>query len=122
MSHGASPDPIGLADPVLAQRVAEQMQALATPSRLRLLACLHQAPRSVGELSDAVEMEASAVSHQLRILRGLGFVAGQRDGKRVVYRLHDEHISQLLAEAMSHAEHLQLSAASRTGIAAIAAT
>ncbi len=83
------------------------MQALAAVSRLRILASLHDAPRSVSEISAAVEMEASAVSHQLRLLRNLGLVAGKRDGKRVIYRLHDDHIRQLLCEAISHVEHLQ---------------
>lgn len=108
MSHGARPDPADLSDPALAQLVADQMQALATPSRLRILACLYERPHSVGEISEAVAMEASAVSHQLRVLRGLRLVAGRREGKRVVYGLHDEHVGQLLAEAMSHVDHLRL--------------
>lgn len=53
-------------------------------------------------------METSAVSHQLRVLRDLGLVTGRREGQRVVYRLYDEHVSQLLGEAMSHVEHLRL--------------
>ena len=102
------PDPARLGDPALARSVADQMQALATPSRLRILGCLYEGPRPVGELSEAVSMEASAVSHQLRILRSLGLVTGRRDGRRVIYSLHDEHVGQLLAEAMSHVEHLRL--------------
>ena len=43
------------------------MQALATGSRVRILACLREAPRSVGDLVEALEMEQSAVSHQLRL-------------------------------------------------------
>ncbi len=112
MSHGRDPDPLELADPRLARQVSETMHALATPSRLRILACLYEAPCSVSELSLAVGMEASAVSHQLRILRHLGLVVGERDGRRVVYQLHDEHVGQLLAEAMSHVEHLRLGLAS----------
>jgi DNA-binding transcriptional ArsR family regulator len=112
VSHGREPDPIDLADPRLAEQVSETMHALAAPSRLRILSCLYHAPRSVGELSLAVGMEASAVSHQLRVLRHLGLVVGDRDGRRVVYRLHDEHVGQLLAEAMSHVEHLRLGLAS----------
>lgn len=84
------------------------MQALATGSRLRILASLYEQSRSVGELSRSVEMETSAVSHQLRILRDLGLVTSRREGQRVVYRLYDEHVPQLLSEAMSHVEHLRL--------------
>lgn len=84
------------------------MQALATPSRLRILACLYQGPTSVGEISAAIGMDGSAVSHQLRILRHLGLVSGERDGRRVNYSLHDHHVGQLLEQAMSHVEHLRL--------------
>jgi DNA-binding transcriptional ArsR family regulator len=108
MSHGATPDPGELLDPRAARQVAETMHALATPSRLRILACLHAGPRSVSEISAAVGMDGSAVSHQLRILRHLGLVTGERDGRRVNYSLYDHHVAQLLEQAMSHVEHLRL--------------
>lgn len=108
MSHGGTPDPGELIDLQLAAQVAETMQALATPSRLRILACLHEAPASVSEISEAVGMDGSAVSHQLRILRHLGLVTGEREGRRVNYSLYDHHVAQLLEQAMSHVEHLRL--------------
>ena len=95
-------------DARLAVQVAEQMQALGTASRLRILGCLRDGPRSVGELASAIGMEQSAVSHQLRVLRHLSWVTGTRDGRRVVYELHDDHVGQLLDEAISHIEHLHL--------------
>lgn len=84
------------------------MQALATPSRLRILGRLQEDPCSVSALAEAVGMEASAVSHQLRVLRHLGLVAGRRDGRRVVYALHDDHVGELLGEAIAHVEHLHV--------------
>ena len=108
MSHGAATNPADLLDRDLAGQVAETMQALATPSRLLILARLYEGPCSVSELTAAIGMEGSAVSHQLRILRHLGLVVGQRDGRRVVYELHDEHVGLLMEEAMSHVEHLRL--------------
>jgi ArsR family transcriptional regulator, nickel/cobalt-responsive transcriptional repressor len=108
VSHGADPDPGELLDLGVARQVAETMQALATPSRLRILACLHEGPASVSEISAAVGMDGSAVSHQLRILRHLGLVSGEREGRRVNYSLHDHHVAQLLEQAMSHVEHLRL--------------
>ena len=47
-------------------------------------------------------MEPSAVSHQLRLLRHLGLVTGHRDGRRVVYDLYDDHVGELLEQAISH--------------------
>lgn len=108
MSHGLSPDPTELLDRALAEQVAETMQALATSSRLRILARLCSGPCSVSELSEALGMEGSAISHQLRILRHLGLITGTREGRRVLYALHDEHVGLMLEEAMSHVEHLRL--------------
>ncbi len=84
------------------------MQALATPSRVRILGRLRESPASVGELAQAVEMEQSAVSHQLRILRHLGIVIGDRRGRTVVYALHDTHVADLLDQAVYHIEHVRL--------------
>ncbi|MPZ70857.1 MAG: metalloregulator ArsR/SmtB family transcription factor [Actinobacteria bacterium] len=92
----------------LARDVAQTVQALSTPSRVRILACLVKSPCTVGELAGEVEMEQSAVSHQLRILRHLGFVVGERHGRWVHYRLHDEHIATLLEEAVYHVEHVRV--------------
>ena len=99
---------VGLLDVDTARQVAETMQALATGSRVRILACLREAPRSVGDLADALEMEQSAVSHQLRLLRHLGLVVGERTGRRTVYALHDSHVGDLLEEAVFHVQHLRL--------------
>jgi DNA-binding transcriptional ArsR family regulator len=84
------------------------MQALAAPSRLRILGRLRTGPCSVGELAEAVRMEQSAVSHQLRVLRHLRLVVGERAGRRVVYALHDSHVAVLLDEATYHIEHVRL--------------
>jgi DNA-binding transcriptional ArsR family regulator len=108
VSHGAAANPADLLDRDLAGQVAETMQALATPSRLRILARLYEGPCTVNGLSDVLGMEGSAVSHQLRILRHLGLVVGERDGRSVLYSLHDDHVGLLMEEAMSHVEHLRL--------------
>jgi ArsR family transcriptional regulator, nickel/cobalt-responsive transcriptional repressor len=120
MSHGvqgraSARGPLTLQD---AQQVAETMQALATPSRVRILALLREGPASVGDLAQAVEMEASAVSHQLRMLRHLGLVVGERAGRQVIYALHDDHVASLLDEAVFHAEHLRLGHAAPVRVAA----
>jgi DNA-binding transcriptional ArsR family regulator len=98
-------------DQALASEVAEQMQALGTASRLLILARLREGGRSVGEIAAEVGMEQSAVSHQLRVLRHLGWVARERQGRRIVYSLHDGHVAELLDQAIFHIEHLRLAAA-----------
>jgi len=101
--------------------VAETMQALAAPSRVRILSRLAVASCSVGELARDVEMEQSAVSQQLRVLRHLGLVVGEREGRQVVYGLHDDHVQALLTEAISHTEHLRLGLAARPAGRAVVA-
>lgn len=88
--------------------VASTLQALATPSRLYILARLQEGPCAAGELADAVGMEQSACSHQLRLLRNLGLVTGERRGRSIVYSLYDNHVAELLEQALYHVEHLRL--------------
>jgi DNA-binding transcriptional ArsR family regulator len=107
MSHGGHSDPGDLLDLGLARQVAETMQALATPSRVLILGRLHAGPCSVNDLAAAVGMEPSAVSHQLRVLRHLGLVTGRREGRQVRYDLYDDHVGELLEQAISHVEHVR---------------
>lgn len=107
MSHGAGADRTFLSADT-ARSVAETMQALATPSRVRILSRLGAGPCSVGVLAREIAMEQSAVSQQLRVLRHLGLVVGERAGRQVIYALHDDHVRALLSEAVSHTEHLRL--------------
>ncbi|MCM1946591.1 metalloregulator ArsR/SmtB family transcription factor [Streptomyces sp. G2] len=95
-------DAVGTAD------VAATLQALATPSRLYILARLQEGPCAVGDLAEAVGMEPSACSHQLRLLRNLGLVTGERHGRSIVYALYDNHVAELLDQALYHVEHLRL--------------
>jgi ferredoxin len=87
-----------------AERVAGAMHALAAPNRVRIIARLRERPWSVTELAAAVEMEQSAVSHHLRLLRDLGLVVFYRRGRRVIYALHRKQIRLLLEEAFGHVE------------------
>jgi ArsR family transcriptional regulator, nickel/cobalt-responsive transcriptional repressor len=89
-------------------KVATTLQALSTPSRLLILARLREGPLPATELAAEVGMEQSACSHQLRLLRNLGLVVGERRGRSVVYALHDHHVAELLDQAVYHVEHLRL--------------
>jgi DNA-binding transcriptional ArsR family regulator len=120
VSHGHDAD-LSFLDAETAHVVAETMQALATPSRVRILSRLGAGPCSVSELTRDVEMEQSAVSQQLRVLRHLGLVVGERRGRSVIYALHDDHVGVLLAEAVSHAEHLRLGLSARPSEQALSA-
>jgi DNA-binding transcriptional ArsR family regulator len=103
-------------DATTAKSVATTLQALATPSRLLILATLREGPATVGTLSLSIGMEQSAVSHQLRLLRNLGLVEGERHGRNIVYSLYDDHVAELIDQAVYHTEHLHVGAGDkRTG-------
>jgi DNA-binding transcriptional ArsR family regulator len=89
-----------------AERIARTMAGLSTASRVRILVRLRQGPSTVSGLTGAVGMTQPAVSHQLRILRDLGMVVGRRDGRQIVYSLHDAHVARLLDESIRHVDRL----------------
>lgn len=80
MGHGVEGRnrPSAPLDSQAAAQVASTLQALATPSRLMILTQLRNGPLPVTDLAEAIGMEQSAVSHQLRVLRNLGLVVGDR--------------------------------------------
>jgi len=80
------------------------MQALATPSRVRILGRLRESACSVGELAEAIGMEQSAVSHQLRLLRSMRLVRSRRDGRHIYYTVDDDHIATLFAHGLDHVQ------------------
>jgi len=88
--------------------IAELMQALATPSRVRLLYAIREGEAGVGELAAAAAITPSAASQQLRILRHLRFVTARRAGRSIFYRLHDDHVAALLGEVRNHLQHAEL--------------
>ncbi|HVX20765.1 MAG TPA: metalloregulator ArsR/SmtB family transcription factor [Acidimicrobiales bacterium] len=80
------------------------MFALSTPSRVLILGSLLDGARSVGDLTEALGMEQSAVSHQLRVLREHDLVRAEKAGRRRLYALYDEHVATLLHAGLHHVE------------------
>jgi DNA-binding transcriptional ArsR family regulator len=101
-SRAGGPGGAGRVDAALAGRLADTMFALSTPSRVLILGCLLAGPRSVGDITEALGMEQSAVSHQLRVLREHELVRSERAGRMRLYALYDEHVSALLEAALRH--------------------
>lgn len=83
------------------------MDGLAAGGRVQLLCRLAQGPRSVKQLTAETDMEQPAVSQHLRVLRDLGFVRAEKQGRKKIYELRDSHITALLEQAVAHAEHLR---------------
>lgn len=89
-----------------ADRLAELMQALASPVRLRILSALRGGAITVTELTARLALGQTTVSNHLRVLRHLSLVAGDRRGRHIYYALFDKHVVELLDEAVGHIEHL----------------
>ncbi len=87
--------------------LAETFQALADPSRVRLISALMPGELCVNDLAERVGMSQSAVSHQLRILRNWHLVRTRKVGRTVYYALDDSHIRDLFLRGLEHYRHNQ---------------
>lgn len=90
----ACPSMDGLTDEALAQ-VAAYFQALAEPTRLKILNLLRSGERKVGDIAEATGHTAANVSRHLTLLTKHGLVARDGRGTSVYYRIADESIYAL---------------------------
>lgn len=86
--------------------VVETFEALADPTRARILYALSKRRLCVRDLAILVGVSESAVSHQLRLLRTRRLVKGEREGTVIFYSLVNHHLDLLFREAEYHADHL----------------
>ena len=89
------------------QMIVETFQALADPTRARILYALIQRPMCVRDLAILVGVSASGVSHQLRLLRDRRLVKSRRDGNTIYYHVDDHHVAALFKEADYHIDHVR---------------
>ncbi|MCF8091132.1 MAG: metalloregulator ArsR/SmtB family transcription factor [Desulfotignum sp.] len=80
-------------------------KALSDPSRLKIVLCLQDTEHCVCDIAAICSQSESAVSHQLRILRGLKIVKNRRQGKIVYYSLDDDHVRSLIITSLTHIRH-----------------
>jgi len=83
-------------------RMAELFKAMGDRNRLRILLCLGRGEMCVCDLSAALELSESLVSHQLRVLRNLHLVRFRKEGKMAFYSLDDQHVELLLKQGLDH--------------------
>ena len=89
------------------ERAVDILACMAHPIRLSVLVRLHrQGPADVGTMRKELGVEQSALSHHLRHLREARLVVGERQGKRVEYRLHDHHVGCIVEDTLQHAAEL----------------
>ncbi|MFD0760326.1 ArsR/SmtB family transcription factor [Arthrobacter ulcerisalmonis] len=99
LSHPVTPGP------ELLEAAAGTLRMLAEPTRLHLLWQLSNGPKTVTELTDASGAPRTVVSQHLAKLRLSGLVDTRKDGRHVIYSLHDGHLVRLIRETINHADH-----------------
>ena len=82
----------------------EQFKMFADSTRIKILYDLFQGEKNVTQICNDLEMNQSAVSHQLKILRSSKLIKARRDGKMMLYSLADEHVKTIIAMGMDHVE------------------
>jgi len=87
--------------------LVETFQALADPTRARILYALTHRPLCVRDLALLVGVSESAVSHQLRLLRDRRVVKSRREGTVIYYTVDDTHVAALFREADHHVDHVR---------------
>ncbi len=78
---------------------------LADATRVRLILALRSGEHSVNHLAAIVDKSPAAVSQHLAKLRLARIVVTRQDGQRVFYRLENDHVSQLVSNAIFQVEH-----------------
>ena len=82
--------------------LASLFKMFGDPTRAKILSCLQLRDMYVGELAETLKMTDSAVSHQLRVLRGAKLVKGVKEGKEVRYSLDDDHVTKIMEYGLTH--------------------
>ncbi|MCR3955796.1 MAG: metalloregulator ArsR/SmtB family transcription factor [Gudongella sp.] len=84
---------------------ADFFKVVGDRTRIRILHALFQSEMCVCDIAVLLEMNQSAISHQLRVLKQAGLVKYRREGKIVFYSLDDEHVMNILDQGLVHVGH-----------------
>ena len=84
--------------------LAELFKVFGDSTRIRILTVLFGDEMCVCDIAEALMMNQSAVSHQLRVLKNAKLIKNRKDGKQVFYSLADDHVRTILAMGLEHIE------------------
>jgi len=89
-------------DSTFVQALADMFRILGDPTRVRIVDALAEGELCVCDIAEHIGISESAVSHQLRLMRGMRIVRGRREGRSVYYRLDDQHVLDLFQQGLRH--------------------
>ncbi|MBR4318893.1 MAG: helix-turn-helix transcriptional regulator [Oscillospiraceae bacterium] len=84
------------------RKIAELLALFGDTTRVRIMAVLLEEELCVSEIAQKLNMSASAISHQLRILKQGSLVKSRKEGKTVYYSLADSHVRSIYFLALEH--------------------
>jgi len=87
-----------------ATALAETFKVLGDVTRVRILDAISRTELNVGDIATLLGLSESAVSHQLRLLRGMRLVRPRRAGQMIFYTLDDQHIVRLFEQGLEHVQ------------------
>ena len=93
-----------LLDEASVAALAETFKVLGDTTRVRILDALARAEVPVCDLAHLLGLTQSAVSHQLRLLRGMRLVKSRRVGRHIYYVADDHHIVGLFEQGLEHVQ------------------
>lgn len=82
--------------------LAELFKIFGDSTRVKILYALLESELCVCDIAKLMDVSQSAVSHQLRVLKGSKLVKFRREGKTLYYSLADEHVFRILSQGMEH--------------------
>ncbi|WP_430535016.1 metalloregulator ArsR/SmtB family transcription factor [Listeria rocourtiae] len=85
--------------------VTQIFKALADPTRVQILNLVQDQEYSVNDIARTLGFNQTTVSHQLRFLKNLRLVKSRREGTTIYYTQDDNHVLELLSQAIRHVEH-----------------
>lgn len=89
----------------LVVKLSSFFKVIGDETRVNIIYALSKKEMCVGEISQILNISQSAISHQLKQLRLEGQVKTRRDGKNIYYSLDDEHVVDILNQALKHIQH-----------------
>ena len=84
--------------------LADLFKMFADSTRIKILYDLFDGEKNVTEICDDIEMNQSAVSHQLKALKNSKLVKSRREGKAISYALDDDHVKTIIEMGKEHIE------------------
>lgn len=82
--------------------LAEVFKIFGDSTRIKILYVLFETELCVCDIAQLLNMNQSAISHQLRILKQAKLVQSRREGKSIFYSLSDKHVWTILNQGMEH--------------------